>query len=173
MGRIGVFARIYLDSNIIISAFSGDAQHEVVLALGEMIGAVMPELPQAPFGTSELTLAEVLVRALRAGDSAGAIGMDNVITSSGWLEVALVSRAVLRNAALLRSRYPKLKLPDAIHVASAIELRCSHVLTADLGLADAYSIGSGQLGFLGDAFPVEIIRPNIETLKNIVDWLGS
>jgi predicted nucleic acid-binding protein len=165
--------RIYLDSNIIISAFSGDAERQVVLALGEMIGAVMPDAPQAPFGTSELTLAEVLVRALRSGDRAGAIGLDNVIVSSGWLEVATVNRGVLRNAALLRSRYGKLKLPDAIHVASAIELRCSRLLTADLGLAETYSIGSGQFGFSDDAFSVEVIRPDIQTLTSIIDRLGS
>jgi predicted nucleic acid-binding protein len=168
-----VFGRVYLDSNIIISAFSGDAEREVVLALGDMLGAVMPELPQAPFATSELTLAEVLVRALRFGDSTSAMGMDNVVTSSEWLEVATVSRAVLRNAALLRASHATLKLPDAIHIASAIELRCTHLLTADLGLLGTYSANSGQPRGSEGGFSVEIIRPNIETLTRIIAWLGS
>lgn len=161
------FRRVYLDSNVIIAALGGDSDHRLALQLMEMIDSVASQ-PTQPYVTSELTLAEVLVRPMRAqGDLSG---FGNALTTSPWLEVAPVSRNILWGAASLRSQHSGLKLPDAIHIATALAKRCSHVLTADTGLRGQYSIRLTHDGDHTYSAPVEIIRPVDSTLADLVSW---
>ena len=167
-----MFERIYLDSNVIISAFSGEAERENASILLNMIGAVS-ETRIAPFVTSELTLAEVLVRPLRAGLDEAIGAMDNVLTSSGWMEVAEISRKVIFGAAWLRSQHAGVKLPDAIHVATALATGCSHLLTADTGLSGAFQLEHWRAGETARSTSVEVIRPDIATLALVTQWLTA
>jgi len=166
-----LFNRIYLDSNVLISAFSGDEREKAILLM-EMVGAV-PEMPAAPFVTSELTLAESLVRALRVGLDHDVASMDNVLTSSGWLEVVPVARRQLFGVAWIRSQYLGVKLPDAIHVATAIGHGCRHLLTADEGLRGEYQLSAWQWGRSETSEPVAVIRPDTRTLTEVIAWLTS
>ena len=165
------FHRVYLDSNILIAALGGDAYSDIAVPLLDIISQVGPRATQ-PFATSELSLAETLVRPIRNGDAGQEQGFDNALTSSGWLEVAPVSRGILWAAASLRARYPKLKLPDAIHVATALSTNCSHTLTADTGLTGNYRVGAFRDGkWVEGIVATEIIRPDEPTLQAVLTWL--
>lgn len=115
------------------------------------------------FATGELTLAEVLVRPMRHGDCASAQEFKSILVSSDWLDVQGVSRPVRLNSAQLRSEHQSLKLPDAIHIASAFASSCTHVLSADLRLRGRYSANSST--------SVDVVRPTAETLAKIIEWL--
>jgi predicted nucleic acid-binding protein len=80
--------------------------------------------------TSELTLAEVLAKPLEAErlDIAGVY--EDMLTPSAWLAVLPVDRETLIEAARLQSRLA-LRLPDAIHVATAVAAGCTAVVSND------------------------------------------
>lgn len=167
------YSRIYLDSNILIAAFGGEAAPEVAAPLLDVIGSV-GSLPNPPFVTSELTLAESLVRSIRNDDERQEQAFDNLLTTSGWLLVAPVSRGVLWAAASLRARYKHLKLPDAIHVATALAEGCSHFLTADEGIRENYQVAAVRNH---QSRPgkntTSVLRPDRTTLSTISTWLAS
>ena len=49
------------------------------------------------------------------------------------LELVAVSRAILREAARLRSQWPRLRSPDAIHAATALSRGATSLVTNDFG----------------------------------------
>ncbi|QYO75956.1 type II toxin-antitoxin system VapC family toxin [Devosia salina] len=167
------FSRIYLDSNILIAALGGDTDPRIAMPLLEMIGLVGVET-EPPFVTSELTLAESLVHPIRNGDVRQEQGYENALTTSGWLSVIPVSRGILWAAASLRATYTRLKLPDAIHVATALGADCPHLLTADAGLVDSYRAGAFREGvWQHGKTSTQIVRPDDATLKTIQHWLST
>lgn len=155
------FGRIYLDSNIFISAH--DESGDVARLLLEMLEAA-PAHRRAAFATSELTLAEVLVRAMRRGDEMSVREFRTMLLPSDWLDLQSVSRTVLISSAHLRAQHQALKLPDAIHVASAFACECTHFLSADLRLRDRYSVGASTL---------MVLVPTVETLTDVIKWLRA
>lgn len=118
--------RVYLDTNVFIYALEGypdfvDELTELFESLDEgNLSAV----------TSELTLAEVLVRPFIDRNIERQTAYQQALQSSDVLEVVLVSRDVLIEAARLRS-IANLRLPDAIHGATARLTRCETFLTND------------------------------------------
>src|SRR5262245_57454063 len=90
-------------------------------------------------------LAETLVGAARQGDEAIAIVTDFVRRLPAF--VVPVDEAVAVAAARLRARHgAKLKLPDALVVATAGAQGASHLLTTDRGWPDRQSLGfKGQV----------------------------
>jgi len=154
------FGKIYLDSNIFISAHSegGDVAHLLLKML-----ETAPMRGGAAFATSELTLAEVLVRPMRGNDEVSARELGMMLLPSGWLDVQSVSRSVLVSSARLRGQHRALKLPDAIHVASAFAGGCTHFLSADLRLRNHYGVDPSTR--------MEVLVPTVETLTDIIEWL--
>jgi len=133
--------RIYLDTNIFIQAFE-NAESRLV----EMF-CIEPPDSQALLITSELTLAELLVHPYRSKDDRLLSLYENWTTSNDILNVGALDRETLKRAALLRSQNSWLKLPDAIHVSTAMRFECSHFLTSDKRLekisALKHETGSG------------------------------
>ena len=80
--------------------------------------------------TSELTVAEVLVKPLRDGNSQLHVAFERMLQSSGSLTMVPVSRMIWTQAAAVRATSP-LKFPDAIHAATAIEQGCTSFLAND------------------------------------------
>ncbi len=118
--------RVYLDANIWIYALENVAEYsDSLVALFEAAekGSLM-------IFTSELTLAEVLVRSIRENDMAKQTAYTEAITDTGNTTAVPVSRSILLEAAKVRSK-TRLKLPDAIHAASAIASNCTTFLTND------------------------------------------
>lgn len=116
--------RTYVDANIFIYLF------EEPTGYGAALRVLTRSLDQGVFEavTSELTLAEVLVKPIREAPSYIPI-YQRYLRSRAHLDVA-PTRAVLVEAARLRAT-TTLKLPDAIHVATAVQTNCAVFLTND------------------------------------------
>jgi len=82
--------------------------------------------------TSRLTRLECRSKPLRAGDLATLAQFD-VFFAGVELILAEVSPAAIERATELRARY-KLKTPDAIHYATAVEVGATVFLTGDRAL---------------------------------------
>jgi len=80
--------------------------------------------------TSELTLAEVLVGPLKTQNIAIQQTYCSFLTSTATFVVPPVNREILEESAQLRAN-TKLKLPDAIHMATALRHQCDSFLTND------------------------------------------
>ncbi|MFG1378717.1 type II toxin-antitoxin system VapC family toxin [Xanthobacter autotrophicus] len=120
--------RIYWDTNVFIAAFEGRGPASELLVSLLLSGwdAGVP-----PLVTSELTHSELLVKPYELGRLDLVQIYDNWTLSNRHIEVVPVFRGVLHDAAILRSRDKALKLPDAIHVATAVGMKCTVFLSDD------------------------------------------
>lgn len=119
--------RIYLDVNIWIYALE---QHPVYSqALTELFQQADQKLLTVV--TSELSLAEALVKPMRDQDVNRQTTYRQFLSSRSNLRVIPVQRTVLIEAARQCAASNSLKLPDAIHVATAVILKCTTLLTND------------------------------------------
>ncbi len=85
---------------------------------------------QIEAATSELTLAEALTKPFEAGRPDIAKVYEAMLAPSSWLAVVPVERAILIEAARLQAALA-LRLPDAIHVATAVAAGCNAFLSND------------------------------------------
>jgi predicted nucleic acid-binding protein len=126
--------RLYLDANVFIYAIEGSA--DIADPLRQLF-----DLLRANRGigvTSELTLAEVLPRA----STVQRRSYLNMIVWSRIFDLHPVSRDILIETAEYRKKAGMPKLPDAVHVVTAIRAGCRTVLSADLRLKlpNGYSV---------------------------------
>jgi predicted nucleic acid-binding protein len=142
--------RIYLDTNVFIALIEGNDE------LSAVIGRLFVKLKDQPESlvTSELTLTELLVKPLRAerGRSSSdwpappwtpaqlTAAYRGLVQPGNGYAVIPVSTSVLEMAALLRADVASLKLPDALHLATAVERECTHVLSGDGRVAEAAAL---------------------------------
>lgn len=82
------------------------------------------------FVTSSVTLLEVLVKPLREGQKAIADQYRDILTTAPSIELFDVTSAIAEQAAQLRAKY-NLRTPDAIQLATCIELGADYFLTND------------------------------------------
>lgn len=116
----------YLDANAIIQSVEVDGRPLASLTRHVEQGALR-------LHTSELTLAEVLVKPLREG-AANLIRLyEGLLTPSEALSVLPITREILRASAELRAGVGN-KGPDAIHVATALSASCSVFISSDARL---------------------------------------
>lgn len=156
--------RLYLDANILI--LLGEGRDDRAALLTELVVAQPPS--QTPFlCTSELTLAEVLVKPLREDDDRLVTQYENWMVPEGFMEIGPVDSSTLRHAAVLRSRYKAIKLPDAIHISTAIGLGCSHLLSGDRRLPDRVELFHARWD-VGPAI-VDVVRPDVPVLRDILE----
>jgi predicted nucleic acid-binding protein len=161
MGQLMEVQRLYLDANVLIAL--GEGTDEVANLLTDL--AAQQEPSETPFlCTSELTLSEILVQPYRE--------QNGWLISGSFMEVAPVNRATLWYAAVVRSEYTSIKLPDAIHVATAIGLGCSHMLTADQRLKDITLFHTRYRQSRGQA-TLQMLRPEPDTLRTIIELQGN
>lgn len=118
--------RVYLDTNIIIYAVEGYEAH------AELIKSLLQALTERELIaiTSDLTLAEVLVKPQRDGNTTVSDAYRRFLSPTEVLRNAPITRELLEVAASLRAT-TSLKLPDAIHFASALQYNCDSFLTND------------------------------------------
>ncbi len=127
--------RVYLDSCTLIDATEGaDTRADLLQAL-----FVSGRRNGGRFVTSERSMAEVMVKPLKDGNrllmSAYLMLLSN--DPGAQIEVEAVDRHILAQAAFERARSPGLKLPDAIHLATAGRAACTHLVTRDARLLPA------------------------------------
>jgi predicted nucleic acid-binding protein len=126
---------VYLDTNFLVRAV------ELQIDRVETEISLMNIFRRHPGAavTSELTLAELLAPTANSTDSASRRTIyRELLIESDFIDLEPVSRAVLmetvsfREMALAEGRRPK--LPDAIHVVTAAQLRCRFFASDDLRL---------------------------------------
>jgi predicted nucleic acid-binding protein len=118
--------QVYLDTNVFIYAV--EAVTEYRAAVETLFGLIEDRAVSAV--TSELTLAEALAKPLEVGRYDIAQVYEAMLTPSTWLAVVPIERSILIEAAKLQAQL-KLRLPDAIHIATAIATDCPTVLSND------------------------------------------
>jgi predicted nucleic acid-binding protein len=94
-----------------------------------------------------VTLLEVLVKPLQQGQKAIAEQYRDILTTAPGIELFDVTSVIAEQAALLRAKY-SLRTPDAIQVATCIELRADYFLTNDNRLkavSETMAVAVGEL----------------------------
>lgn len=116
---------VYVDANSIIYTVE---QHPVYGPLMEPVWRAA-QAKTVEVVSSELTLMEVLVGPLKRGDG---VLMNNYESALSGPDMRMlpITQPILRAAAQLRAT-TKLRTPDAIHAASAMEAGCSLFVTND------------------------------------------
>jgi predicted nucleic acid-binding protein len=99
--------------------------------------------------TSELSLAEALVKPMQLANETQQTIYKTAISSSRNVSVIPIEREILIKSAQIRSS-TKLKLPDAIHVATAIQVQSETFLTNDQGFKSVSGIHTVLLSELRD-----------------------
>jgi predicted nucleic acid-binding protein len=119
---------LYRDANALIALIEAEEPRRTELgaALASMIDTVR-------LLTSEITYSEVLVGPLKRNDAQREAIYHDVFNNPALLTVLPVSRSILTGAAHLR-RVSSMRLPDAIHVATAVEHGCDALMSDDKGL---------------------------------------
>ena len=121
-------ATVYLDTNPLIYLTEGNPAFKA--SIEKLF--VQFDKAQAQFVTSELALTEVLVHPLRNHDTELVAIYERLFDT--LVQPLPVSREVLIYAAQLRADTPSLRMPDAIHIA-----------TATLAKADAFVSGDADI----------------------------
>ncbi|MFK0332527.1 type II toxin-antitoxin system VapC family toxin [Rhizobium sp. NPDC090275] len=152
------FGRIYLDTNLFILAF--ETESDVAVKATLIMSKAKAQNPPR-FVTSELTLAELLVLPYRQ-NNAWLVGLYHQVFSGSWLDIQPVTRDILLSAARHRATNPARKLPDAVHVATAIGGGCTHLLSSDK------RIGPGP----NEALPFALAKPDDATLTSLIESLS-
>ncbi|MEI6082898.1 MAG: type II toxin-antitoxin system VapC family toxin [Verrucomicrobiota bacterium] len=119
-------SRVYLDANIFIYAV------ERIPPYDSLLRPLFTRFDRDELDpvTSQLTLAEVLVKPIQVNSVADKEAYLSLLATDGPLEVVPVDRDILIAAATLRAQR-KILLADAIHVATAVEYDCNYFLTND------------------------------------------
>ncbi len=129
LNQIGEW-HVYLDTNLFIYALEYSEPHtEKVMAVFSRIHETW-----AIAVTSQLALAECLVKPFLAEDPSSVKLYKQAIKSSTFLDVIDINLPILLIAAQNKAHY-KNKLPDAIHLATAIESGCRVFITNDKRIA--------------------------------------
>jgi len=118
--------RLYLDVNVFIYAMEGLAPFAPVAV--EVLKLL--DSGAATAITSELSLAECLVKPMRDNNAPLVRVYQQAFESTPHSTVAPITRDILVAAAQLRAA-SSLKLPDAIHLATASLARCDCIVTND------------------------------------------
>ncbi len=117
---------IYVDSNVLIYR---------VEAVQPYLAATMPLWDALRAGThsivtSELTVLEVLVKPIELNDARLQRVFRRVLYNTKNVVAAPLTRSVLERAAALRAA-TRLKTPDALHAATALDAGCALFVTND------------------------------------------
>ncbi len=118
--------KLYLDANLFIYAL--EAVEPYFTMTVEVLAAI--DCGETTAVTSDLTLAECLVKPLQLNRPEVVEAYRGILESRPFFTMASLSREILWDAARLRAT-AGLKLPDAIHVATAVQHSCEVFLTND------------------------------------------
>ncbi|MEM5581601.1 PIN domain-containing protein [Roseibium sp. AS2] len=163
--------RLYLDTNMFILLGEGQ-EDDRWRHLLDVVSAA--PVTGAPFlCTSQFTLAELLVVPFRRNnDKLAELYEGWVHPESPWLEVAPVDRDLLIHTALVREQFPGVKMPDAIHLATALLLKgCTHILTADKRIPRTSKITMTRWGLSQTSKELTAIEPSVDNLKLVLAQL--
>ncbi|RMX11788.1 type II toxin-antitoxin system VapC family toxin [Allofranklinella schreckenbergeri] len=121
---------VYFDTNAFIYFLDGGTQFSK--KIHPFFEAV--DSGQISGSTGDLVIAELLVKPIRDGNVIAERMIRSLFDAMGKFRVLPHDRGTLELAAYIRARQ-NLAMPDAIHVATAISARCSHMITNDSKIA--------------------------------------
>lgn len=116
----------YLDANVFI--YTLNAFPPLLPVLTRLFTLI--DQGQLRAMTSELTLAELLVKPIRDGDLLAQQACQTMLLGNPRLTAMPITAQILMESARLRATTP-LKLPDALHLATATTVGCDVFLTND------------------------------------------
>jgi predicted nucleic acid-binding protein len=117
---------VYFDANIFIYLLENHSDFgEICLSIVQ--SAVDKELDGY---SGDLVLAELLVKPLKDNNARAVKAVKDLFSKETRIELLPHKRSTFETAALLRANY-KIKLPDALHIATAIENHIEVFLTND------------------------------------------
>ena len=121
-------AALYLDSCIFIAGF--ETSGPIAASVRRLLKALATKPGVAV--TSELTFAEVLAPTKRIVMTVAERTNIYVplIDEGGFIRAIPVSRSILMRTTTLRQDHPQ-RLPDALHIATALEARCRFFMSSD------------------------------------------
>lgn len=119
---------VYADSNVFIYTVEGIEPY--AQALRPLLASVAAG--ETRVVTSELTVAEVLVKPLRLADAVLYQAFEDALAAPGVRLVPISYEVLLRTARLRAAG--RLRTPDAVHAATAQLSGCDVLLTNDAGI---------------------------------------
>lgn len=127
--------RIYLDTNVFIYALEG------FLGLDRQLREFFEAMENNAFTgyMSEIAIGEALVKPLQVSDQSLLAAYDDTFQNRPYFQMLPITRPILREAARLRGA-TKMKLYDAIHLATAEMLGCTTLVTNDTGFRNKASM---------------------------------
>lgn len=130
--------RLYCDTTVFIAALEGE--REPADQLEELFEATAGK--QVSLVTSALSLAETLVKPLEMKNSKLVTAYTILLSNDrkGQVETIDIDRSILLQAAFVRVRKKSIKLPDAIHIATAERSGCTTILTHERRWTGATSL---------------------------------
>jgi predicted nucleic acid-binding protein len=118
---------LYVDANAFVEMFE---KHSTTSALLRTLFVdIEPSVLRRH--TSELTLPELLVKPMKDRNAELVDLYSGFVRTSELLEVVPVDRQILVAAAAIRAENGTIRLPDAIHIATAVEQNCEWFVTGD------------------------------------------
>lgn len=119
--------KIYFDTNIFIEAFERADQQ------GSVIWPVLNAVERGEFGvsTSEISFAELLPKLIIDGEAELISMYERLFWEDRIIDAVPIGREVLDEAAHIRAGHLSVRLPDAIHLATAVHASCSVILSND------------------------------------------
>ena len=158
---------IYLDTNVLIALFEGKgSSHD---GLWKLVSLAVGDTP-AVFHTSALSFTELLTKPYRDRNHVLARQYLLLARSEDWLSVWPVTPGVIELTAVIRARF-RLKLPDAVHVATAATSRCQYLVTSDLGITDLMGLAHPITDESIEA-SIKVIRPDPISLAELAQALS-
>lgn len=131
------FSSVYLDTNVFIYALEGYPEYTSLLT--ELFQAIDSGAVSAC--TSELTIAEALVKPMLDKNSELTTSYLDFLQDAAHFSLLPVERSILIAAAKLRAESgSQVKLPDAVHLSSALSFHCDAFLTNDKWLRTVNSL---------------------------------
>lgn len=118
--------RVHIDTNVLIYFLQKNPEYVTLVRpvfefidSGQLVGV-----------SSYITLLEIMVQPIQAGNVALALEYRDYLVNSRNFELFPVDKAIAEDGAEIRARY-KVKTPDAIQLATAIKQRADVFLTND------------------------------------------
>lgn len=118
--------KVYLDTNIFIYAL--EAMEPWASLLRDLFASL--EAGDWHAVTSSLSIAECLVKPFDMEREDMVLAYRAALSPSRYLHIAPLGEEILVEAARLRAKH-KFKLPDALHIATALDQGCTAMLTND------------------------------------------
>lgn len=122
--------RVYVDTNILIYLFEGFPKYRHLMQ--EIADCI--DNGEITLFTGEITIAELMVMPFRENDSDLIYFYTEALKNRDFITLIPTTQKIYLKTAFLRATFPKMKTPDAIQIASAVEGDADIFLTNDVGI---------------------------------------